>query len=109
MVGDAERRARAPPRTPRRHRTHLRRTLTLGPAGPKQIDPSNADDKGCNWCSFETDGTTPAAEWDAITYKYLGKLSKEHPDLCKRITFYDVWDENRGKPWYSDLVFNVSV
>ena len=64
--------------------------------------------QGCNWCSFEVDGNTPAAEWDAITFKALGRLAETHPNLCKRIPFYDLWNDEKPLPWYHDLVFNVS-
>lgn len=65
--------------------------------------------QGCNWCTFEDRGDTPAAEWDAITFKALSRLAEEHPNLCKRIPFIDLWSEDRGLPWYHDLVFNVSA
>jgi hypothetical protein len=64
---------------------------------------------GCNWCTFEERGDTPAAEWDAITFKYLGRLAQERPDLCRRIPFWDLWNEKKATPWYKGLVFNVSV
>ncbi|BEJ15340.1 hypothetical protein CspHIS471_0411070 [Cutaneotrichosporon sp. HIS471] len=61
---------------------------------------------GCNWCSFEESGDTPAAEWDAITFKHFGRLAEEHPNLCKRIPFVDLWPEKKT-PWFKGLVFNL--
>ncbi|TXT07599.1 uncharacterized protein COLE_04523 [Cutaneotrichosporon oleaginosum] len=62
---------------------------------------------GCNWCTFEERGDTPAAEWDAITFKFLGRLAQEHPNLCRRIPFWDLWNAKKATPWYKGLVFNV--
>ncbi|WWD19394.1 hypothetical protein CI109_103854 [Kwoniella shandongensis] len=62
---------------------------------------------GCNWHSFETDGNAPAAQWDAITFRRLAELAKEHPELCERIPFYTVWqNEKKGdnELWFKDLV-----
>lgn len=71
--------------------------------------PAVAHTQGCNWATFEERGDTPAAEWDAITFKHLGRLAEEHPNLCRRIPFYDLWTEKKPTPWYKGLVFNVSV
>ncbi|CAK9787386.1 nucleotide-binding domain-containing protein [Cutaneotrichosporon oleaginosum] len=62
---------------------------------------------GCNWCTFEERGDTPAAEWDAITFKFLGRLAQEHPNLCRRIPFWDLWNAKKATPWYKGLVFNL--
>lgn len=76
---------------------------------PKSTLQSLTHTQGCNWATFEERGDTPAAEWDAITFKHLGRLAEEHPNLCRRIPFYDLWTEKKPTPWYKGLVFNVSV
>ncbi|TXT08777.1 hypothetical protein VHUM_02905 [Vanrija humicola] len=61
---------------------------------------------GCNWQSFE-EAATPEAEWDAITFKRLAVVARDHPDLCKLIPFVVVSDDpNEPLPWYSSLVPN---
>ncbi|WOO83412.1 D-amino-acid oxidase [Vanrija pseudolonga] len=61
---------------------------------------------GCNWQSFEEAGT-PEAEWDAITFKKLSVVARDHPDLCKLIPFVVVSDDpNEPLPWFSSLVPN---
>ncbi|ORY25531.1 hypothetical protein BCR39DRAFT_543895 [Naematelia encephala] len=62
---------------------------------------------GCNWFSFEKTADTPHAEWDRITFRKLGKLAADFPDLCARIPFYSVWSRPKpdgGRPWFHELV-----
>jgi len=68
------------------------------------------DLQGCNWHTFEDDGNSPAAKRDAITYVRLAKLAKEHPDLCEKIPFIDVFSNRVPKEtrWNEGLVGGVS-
>ena len=67
---------------------------------------------GCNWCSFAGTGSDAASlqerSFDRATYLRLGALASKYPDLCEKITFYDVWSKGSGKgeedtkPWFAD-------
>ncbi|GFZ43011.1 hypothetical protein JCM24511_00729 [Saitozyma sp. JCM 24511] len=61
---------------------------------------------GCNWQSFEPDGTSRQARWDTITYQRLGELSRTYPDIVKAMPFYVVWDRRVSKEevWWSKLM-----
>jgi hypothetical protein len=67
--------------------------------------------QGCNWHSFESDGTTRQAKWDHTTFKRLAEVAEKHPDLCKRIPFYNVWsDPSRAtKISFKELVGDVNL
>jgi hypothetical protein len=50
-------------------------------------------------------------EVDTFTFHALGKLAKTNPELCERIPFEVVWDDDLpdgGIPFYKDLVGDVS-
>lgn len=66
--------------------------------------------QGCNWHSFETSAASQTAQWDAATYKKLGKVAELYPDLCQRIPFKDLWSKRVPVDgiWFSDLVGGVS-
>ena len=49
------------------------------------------------------DANSPALKWDMTTFKRLAQVAKEHPDLCERIDFVDVYEKRVPKetiPWH---------
>ncbi|KAK1921030.1 hypothetical protein DB88DRAFT_501974 [Papiliotrema laurentii] len=64
---------------------------------------------GCNWHTFEDDGSSPAAKRDARTYARLAKVAATHPHLCKRIEFVDVFSTRvpAESRWNNDLVGGI--
>jgi hypothetical protein len=46
---------------------------------------------------------SPALKWDIATYKRLDQIARNHPDLCERIEFVDVYEQRVPKetiPWH---------
>lgn len=64
---------------------------------------------GANWSSFAA--TDDEKRRDTVTFEGFAKLAKSHPSIVKKAPFVYVWDEDGGysKPWYKDLVYNVSA
>ncbi|ORX38183.1 hypothetical protein BD324DRAFT_619882 [Kockovaella imperatae] len=61
---------------------------------------------GCLWHPFDHEGTTLGSQCDKETFLKLGELSKEIPDLLKRIDVVDLSKDplNANEMWYNELV-----